>query len=370
MEFKIATSAEELNEVLKLRYQIYVKEMAVYKDAADHKNEILPHKLDKTNRLIYVTDDSKLVGAASLVVGADNPMEEGLIDIYNIKRFKGVIPNEKMSAVLQMITLPSYRSTKLPFRLMAESCKQLIEAGIEYVFCTCQPHLLSMYHRLGFVSYGAKVYNDPEFGIMVPLILAMGDKEHIIKQRSPLKSILEEGDYDLELLQKVKELMGSQSIKQTSKDEGESAHVLSDIVNSTDVQKALFFENLSEAEIQQVISVGHVIECAEGDKVVIEGQVTKTVFVPLEGNLLVQKESRIVSVIQKGEMIGELSFILNQRRTANVFTGEGGAKVLGLEERTLRKIIDKQGPIATNLLLNMSKSLAIRLAETTALLNQ
>lgn len=101
MEFKIATSAEELNEVLKPRYQIYVKEMAVYKNAADHKNEILPHKLDKTNRLIYVTDDSKLVGA-------DNTMEEGLIDIYNIKRFKGVIPNEKMSAVLQMITLPSY----------------------------------------------------------------------------------------------------------------------------------------------------------------------------------------------------------------------------------------------------------------------
>lgn len=249
---------------------------------------------------------------------------------------------------------------------MAEICKQLIEAGIEYVFCTCQPHLLSMYHRLGFVSYGAKVYNDPEFGIMVPLILAMGDKNHISKVRSPLQAIFNEGSYNAELLEKVKVGMGSKTIKETAKNnDGEG--IIQSILSIPNVEKALFFDDFEEDEINKVISSGHVIECQPGDRIIKEGQITKTVFVPLKGELLVKKDYQLISVIQSGEMIGELSFMLDGRRSADVFASKNGAKVLSLEERTLRKLIDKKGTIATNLLLNMGRSLALRVARTTQL---
>lgn len=367
IEIKQATTEEEKLEITKLRYQIYVDEMKVYKEKADHKKGVLSDELDATNRLLYASKDSNMIGAISLVMGSDAPIPNDLAHIFDLNRFKQEIPESKMAVAIRLVTLPDHRSSTLPFRLMAEGVKNMVGSGVEYIFCTCQPHLIGMYQRLGFISYDVKVHNDPQFGIMVPLILLLGDNAHLKKVRSPLGSIIEKGSFNLSSLGKVKEALGNKSISDTGdKMHYEYLNSIGSFLNHPNREKALLFDGLTEEEVEEVIAAGHIIECAVGDQVIKKGQITKTVFVPLTGILHVRHKNHLIALIQTGEMLGELSFLLDGQRTADVFAGENGAKVLSLNSVTLRKLISKPGTISTHLLLNISTSLAIRLANTTA----
>lgn len=364
---KQATTPEEILEIAKLRYEIYVKEMQVYDSQADHENCVLTDEYDQTDRLLYATDGSEIVGSISAVVGGDAPIIDRLTGIYDLARFEDHIDSSKMSVAIRLVVKPAYRKSSLPFKLMAAAATEFVKAGCELTLCTCQPHLINMYHRIGFQSYDIDVQNDPEFGIMIPLILVMGDHEYLETTRSPLKSVFAEGSYDRSAINGVREAMGNTAVQAaTSKEFGDEWASFYGILNETDRENALLFDGLNEEEIQEVIALGHVIECRAGDQVIKKGQVTRTVFVPLSGILEVRVKNRLVAVVPTGEMIGEQAFLLGGRRTADCFAGKDGSHVLSLNEHHLHQLIEKPGRIASILLFNISKSLALRLAHTTA----
>lgn len=364
---KQATTPEEILEITKLRYAIYVEEMRVYSGSADHENQILTDEYDQTDRILYAHNGSEIVGAISLVVGADGPMRKELADIYDVARFDNHLDQSKMGATIRLMVKPAFRKSSLPFKLIVEGAKVFVEAGCELTFCTCQPHLLNMYNRLGFESYSVDIQNDPEFGIMVPLVLVMGDQENLKSIGSPLKSVFAEGSYNLSAIDGIRMAMGSTSAQKASSENlGADWAEFYGILNEPERENALLFDGLNDNEIKEVIDQGHIIECHAGDKVIKMGQVTRTVFVPLTGILEVRVKSRLVAVVPTGEMIGEQAFLLGSRRTADCYAGKEGAQVLCLNENILHQIIEKPGRIGTALLLNISKSLALRLAHTTA----
>ncbi|MGD1848153.1 MAG: hypothetical protein ACFB10_22385 [Salibacteraceae bacterium] len=85
---------------------------------------------------------------------------------------------------------------------------------------------------------------------------------------------------------------------------------------------------------------------------------------PLEGNLEVRVHQRTIAKIGQGEMLGEMVFLVGGRRTADVVAGPEGAKVLSLNQRNLQHFIEQPSPAANRLLLNISRSLALRLQRT------
>lgn len=366
IQFQHASAPKEIHEILRLRYEIYVTEMQVYIAKANHEQRTFTDSLDKTNRLLYASEEGEVVGAISIMLGLDAPFSEEFSEVYDLPRFSKVLPESKMAAAIRLVTKPEHRSTTLPFKLMAEGAKEWVKNGVQLAFCTCQPHLINMYKRLGFQSYSHQTYNDPEFGIMVPLVIVLGDDEHFKAVRSPMRSIFAAGSYDLALLPKIYQAMGKTAVAEIVADEeDEDWAALSKILKAPHAQNVHLLEGLNEEAVKQVIALGQVIDCQQGQQVIKQGQVTQTVFVPLTGSLEVRLKNRLVAVIQTGEMIGELSFLLSNRRTTDVFAGPGGAKVLSLNDRNLRKFIEQPSHIATQLLLNISKSLAHRLAQTT-----
>ena len=362
MELKKATTDNEILTVLKLRYQIYVQEMQVYVSEADHEQGVLTDDRDLTDRLLYAEVDGEVVGAISLTIGADAPIDQGFETIFNLERFSRFIPETGMSVATRLVVKPEYRSTSLSFKLMAEASRVATEAGVQLMFCTCQPHLLKMYNRIGFRSYNIEIYNDPQFGIMIPLVLMMGDAGHLNSIRSPMRNFFAAGTYDTAALPKVMEAMGTAMVHEMTKDEMNQSV---DLGENPHPKRVLFFEGLSEEEMQEVIGLGHVFECHAGDRVIKQGQVTKTVYVPLSGYLEVKQKNRLVALVQTGEILGEQAFLLDSRRTADVYAGAGGVKILSIDDRNLNQLTQKAGRLAALLLMNISKSLALRLARTT-----
>jgi len=361
MEFRRAITEAERKAIFQLRYDIYVQEMQVYVDKADHENRVFTVAQDATDRLFYATENGATVGAISLVVGADVPMSAELSAIFDRKRFDGIVPEQTIGAAMRLVVQPAYRSTTVPFKLMAAAAEEFVNAGTELLFCNCQPHLLNMYYRLGFRSYDVEVYNDPQFGIMVSLALIMGDDDYLQSVRSPLRSILATGTYDAGLVEAAKEMMGQSSVSKVANDTTE----LLELTGEAPGNAVRLFDGLTEEEVKQVIALGHSIDCKQGDLVIKEGQVTKTVFVPLAGSLEVRQKGQLIAYVQTGEVMGEQAFLLDGRRTADVYAGAEGARVLSLNERNLTKLIDKSGRVAAILMLNISKSLATRLERTT-----
>lgn len=116
------------------------------------------------------------------------------------------------------------------------------------------------------------------------------------------------------------------------------------------------------ADLDALITQGYVFDCAPGDRVIRQGQPSQTVFVVLEGALQVHHDDGAWTEVQRGEAAGEPSFLLSICRTADVYAGPEGARVLSLNEARLRRLLRRPTPLAARLLMNLSRALAHKLA--------
>jgi CRP-like cAMP-binding protein len=60
-------------------------------------------------------------------------------------------------------------------------------------------------------------------------------------------------------------------------------------------------------------------------------------------------------------MFGEFAMLLHTRRTADVYAAGDRVRLLVLDERTLQRLLASRAELAAKFLLNLSRSLALRL---------
>ncbi len=368
-ELKLASTDAEREALYRLRYEIYVEEMGIFGAVADHERRrfIDPH--DATARLMYATADDAVIGTLRLNFGADAPFSDEFVLTYGLDRFRPVVSDAQMVVLTRFMVRKDVRGTPLPFHMISEAARITMAEGAEIALCDCQPHLINLYSRLGFRSYDCPVYNDPEFGIMVPLAFIMGDLDYLQRIRSPLRAVMAQRPEDAETTRRILARLGTAAVRSTKAEE--AADHWSDIyglLNERAASTARLFDGLSEDEVQAVAARGHVIECAPGDRIIRQGQPARTVFVVLSGSLEVRSEDHLIGVKTPGDVVGELAFLLARRRTADVYAGAEGARVLSLDEQKFRQFVETPSHTAAQVLLNLSKVLALKLAETTALL--
>ena len=104
----------------------------------------------------------------------------------------------------------------------------------------------------------------------------------------------------------------------------------------------------------------NIIRCSAGDRVLKKGGVARNMFVVLDGTLEVRDEGELLRVFSPGDVFGEIAFLLERPRSADVYAATD-ARILSLSESTLRKTIDRDPATAAHLLLNISKMLCFRI---------
>lgn len=360
---RIATTEEEKEAIYRLRYEIYVDEMHIFGAQADHDRRRLVGPHDATARLMYATLDGEVVATLRLNFGVDAPFSGEFEQTYRPARFRPAISDSQMLILTRFMVRRDLRGSTLAFRMIAEVARLALAEGVEVALCDCQPHLIRYYHRIGFRSYECPVYNDQEFGIMVPLAFVMRDVEHLRTIRSPLRSLFEAQAAPPDAtVQHVLACLGWPAARDAQQAEaaGAMAHLL---CRHADGQAPLF-DGLSAADVHEVAAQGYVIECAAGDRVIRAGQTARTVFVLVSGALDVQGAETTLAVTTPGEVVGELSFLLDERRLADVYAGPDGACVLCLDEQQLQRQLRASSRASAALALNLSRALARKLAAT------
>jgi CRP-like cAMP-binding protein len=91
-----------------------------------------------------------------------------------------------------------------------------------------------------------------------------------------------------------------------------------------------------------------------------KGGVARNMFVVLAGTLEVRDGETLVCILSPGDVFGEMAFLLEQPRTADVYAATD-ARILSLSEGTLRQLIESDPDVAAHLLLNVSKLLCRRI---------
>ena len=125
------------------------------------------------------------------------------------------------------------------------------------------------------------------------------------------------------------------------------------------------FEGLEPNEINSIVSPGHLLDLAPGDRLIRKGQPAQTMFILLSGSLEMRDGSKVVGRLHSGAIVGELSLLLSDRRTVDVYVGPGKARLISLEEGKLKKRFKSRSSSTSKLLLNLSKTLARKLTTLT-----
>lgn len=359
-EITLATSQADRDEIFRLRYGIYVDEMRYDYPTADHARRLLSDRLDPTARLLRATAEGETAGTLRMHLGKDGPLDREFVETYETERFRGAVPESAMSVLTRFMIKPEHRGGSFAHDLIRRLIELNVEEGVELLFLDCLPHLVNYYTGLGWRPSG-RPYNDPVSGILVTMVLVLGDHAHLERLRSPLLDLCRRKPRTPVTERALGLLPALPRIRSEVTDHDEYLTEASGLLGGLGTQGVL--DGLTDETKRTLLQRSHILQLGAGDHVIKKNIMTQTVFVVLDGTLEVLEGDKPIAFIRPGDVVGEVAFLLACKRTRDVRVTAPGARVLALNEKALRTLIDSDSRGAALLLLNLSKALAAKLAK-------
>jgi serine/threonine-protein kinase len=84
------------------------------------------------------------------------------------------------------------------------------------------------------------------------------------------------------------------------------------------VHSVPFFENFTKEQIKEILAASNMIKVRKDKVVVAEGEIDDSFYIILSGKAAVQKNSKNIAIINRGECFGEMGYLSGQSRVATV----------------------------------------------------
>lgn len=364
IEIRTATTTTDRETIFRLRYEIYVEEIGYRYQHADHERRLLTDPGTRQSRLLMAMDEGRVVGTAKCDWGGEVEFTDEERMVYDLGRFLPVVKPAGIGIFSRFMAAPSHRSGDVPIRLFDSVLRFLLEKHAALLFLDCRPHLINTYERLGFRTY-TRTYSDPMAGLLVPLVLVLDDREHLRRVGARWLPLFDAYPPDAARLREVVAILPDYSPVHTvnSPETGDPRNDIEQFLSIEDPGGQIsIFDNLDEADVARLVAASHIIECQPGDRIIAEHVTDQTVFLVLEGVVEVRKEGRVVAVLTRGAVLGEIAFMLQGRRTADVFAASAGVRILALRHKSLTQLIESESKVAARFLLNFTRILCVKLA--------
>jgi hypothetical protein len=359
----VAETQAEKEAVYRFRYTIYVTEMGRYATVADHERKMLFDAEDATSRITYALQDDEMVATSRLSWGGDAPFSRHQIELYMLGPFLAEVPLEALAIAERAMVKPELRGGKLFQKLNLAMANFVNDNRIQLVFGACEPHLLNSYVARGMRTYSSQNINSPEAGYLIPVVHVVEDVKYLRSIRSPTAVFARNFGKDARIPACVERLIehGGNVMSQRLVASRAYYGEIQDALDALSDHRFSTLGDLDEDETVRMLGKSNIIQCRAGDRVLKKGGVARNLFVVLDGNLEARDGDRLLRVMSAGDTFGEIAFLLEQPRSADVYAATD-ARILSLSESTLRELIAKEPTVAGKLLLNISKILAMRLA--------
>jgi len=234
---------------------------------------------------------------------------------------------------------------------------------IQLIFGACEPHLLSLYVSQGCRTFAKKNVNSAGAGYMIPIVTVVEDVGYLRRIRSPNVATARDFGDDARIPECIDRLVDSGSVMSerltsTRAYLGEVQGALEELAH----KQVSALDGLDEAEAERALGKSNILQCSAGDRVLEQGGVARNMFVVLDGTFEVRDGETLIRVLSPGDVFGEMAFLLERPRAADVYAATDG-RILSLSESTLRKSIEADPAVAAHLLLNISKMLCLRILQ-------
>ena len=349
-----ATTPEEIAAVQRLRHAVYVEEMDRYHDVSGEAEGRFAEPEDDHSWLFYARDGDEVVAATRMTWGGDG-FSDRQVEQYQLAPFLAELPAEIMAIGERNTVLPAYRGSGVLDELLMLCGTEMSAHDLRLVFGCCEPHLLSMYLKMGQRPYAEHNINSPAAGYLVPLV-------SFVPEVDALRGLGRAAAADalphcIEAVLTRGGAVRSEVLSAPDEYWTEIRRTLDEL----DAQQLAAFDGFTDDEARRCIARSTIIECEADDRVLKRGGTARNIFVVLDGMLEVRDGDAIVNVLRAGDAFGEMAFLLERPRSFDVDAAVDGTRILSLSEGALRKMIAEDATVAAKLLLNLSKMLCVRL---------
>ncbi len=69
----------------RFRYEVFVQELSLFRESADHDEGSLSDEHDRTAHLIYAKDEDEIVGTVRINWGGDAPLSREFRETYQLR---------------------------------------------------------------------------------------------------------------------------------------------------------------------------------------------------------------------------------------------------------------------------------------------
>jgi hypothetical protein len=357
-----AQSEQDREQLFQFRYGVYVQEMGRYRQTADHRGRRLIEPEDAHSVLYGAREDGQVVGTSRLTLGADG-FSPRQIDQYGLGPFLAEVPARLMAIGERLMVAPHLRGWAVASQLRELAREDVETGGVRLVFGNCEPHLLSMNLSAGGRTYAEHNINSEEAGYLIPLMFLDGDTDGLAAAIGSL-----DGDGHPRLPRCIEAALArGDTVRSASvMAPGEYWAHIQGALERLEEEELHAFAGLDPSERKECISRSNIIECAPGDRVLMQGGSSQNLFLVLDGTLEVRHRGRLVNVLGPGDVFGEMAFLLELPRQSDVYAATPGVRILSLSDGTLRKLMAEEPSLAAKLLLNISRMLCGRLIKANA----
>ena len=360
---RLATTDEDRAAVYRLRYEIYVEAQGLFTDQADHDRRILCDEYDDHSWIFIAEHGGRCVGTSRMTFGSDVRFTEESREEYDFAHFEGVLEEADLSVISRLMMLPEYRGGDLGTRLFAASFGLAAARGAELVLGACELFLINYYWGLGFRPFGA-LSNHVTNGVRVRIAVVLGDLDHVMQMGSPMTHALARRNRSTENVPAILHRMAQNAALTSQTRLGSEAYHQEVMrrLGTAPVPEPL--TELPADDLSRLLQRSHLMTCAPGDTLFFDGQASRTLYILLSGSLEVHDPATGHRRIDRvGALVGEVALLGSSRRLGNVAAGAGGATVLTLDDRHLRKLLAKRDMLAAIFLAYASCELSRKLIE-------
>lgn len=134
-------------------------------------------------------------------------------------------------------------------------------------------------------------------------------------------------------------------------------------MEKTSILKNVYiFKDLTEDEVDKIKKITTLIEIETGQKLFSENDESNAFYIIKTGSVMVKKGSIVLSVLNQGESIGEITFLNRERRTATI-TAIEHTEILKIKYKDLDDLMEENPKIASKIYKTIAITLSKRLVE-------
>jgi CRP/FNR family cyclic AMP-dependent transcriptional regulator len=366
-------ASEAAQAAFRLRYQVYGPELGIDDSDIDHAKGVYIDALDKHCRIYVAMKDGEAIATVRALYDRDydfaGGLPENIRNMLGIENFLRYDPGALAIATKFAIS-PNHRGSLAANLVTSKMFRDFLDDGINFVFSWCAPYLFDFYSQLGFHMYSRSI-NDKN-GLWTPIVLPTQDWPHLQNIKSPLCKHIDKAKMSEPVHASVKWFRDNYSESLEKFVSSYDDRVLEKIFSfsgggefGSSYQDVNIFNSMSADDIRKIIGSGKILRFSAGQVVIQTGNKNNEMFIVLDGEIRVSvgRSDMLPYSVGPGQVFGEISMLSRTSRTADCVASKD-TEVAIISRQNLLRLIKIEPEISTQLLLNLARSLSLKLKRT------